>query len=278
MTSGKQARADRADRAAKIAAVTPKESRTKLIAGVLVAVLAVVGIGVAIWLGVRSTGSTQGQAPAGATGESGGIVVTPADRLRDGAPTVDVYEDFQCPACKQQHETLGPTLKELSDSGQIKLVYHMKNFLEKNPGMTGPASTSSTAAANAAACAADAGKFLPYHSALYDLQPATEGDGYQEAALTQAATTAGITGGALDTWKQCVADGKYNGYVERVDQASAKAGINSTPTFVSNGAKIDFQQLQISSLDEFKAALLTGGRSTTLPAPAPTGASPSASK
>lgn len=279
MTSGKQARIDRADRAAKIAAVTPKESRIKLIAGVLVAVLAIAGIGVAIWMGVRSSGSTEGKAPAGATGESGGIVVTAADKLKQGAPTVDVYEDFQCPACKQQEQTLGPTLKQLSDTGQIKLVYHMKNFLEKNPGMTGLGTTSSTAAANAAACAADAGKFEAYHTALFALQPAREGDGYPEATLNQAAATAGITGGALDTWKQCVKDGKYNGYVQRVDETSAKAGINGTPTFVSNGTTIDFKKLNITSLDQFKAALLTGGKSITLPTGAPTtaGTKPTAS-
>ena len=273
MTSGKQARTDRA---AKIAAVTPKESRAKLIAGVLVAVLAVVGIGVAIWMGVRGSGSTEGKAPAGATGESGGIVVTPADKLQDGAPTVDVYEDFQCPACKQQEQLLGPTLKQLAETGQIKLVYHMKNFLDKNPGMTGLGQTSSTAAANAAACAADAGKFMAYHDAVYAVQPATEGDGYPEAALNQAATTAGISGGALDEWKQCVKDGKYKGYVQRVDEASAEAGINGTPTFLSNGTKIDFEKLKIATLDQFKAALLTGGKSTTMPGARPANPSPAA--
>lgn len=276
MTSGKQARADRTDRAAKIAAATPRESRLKLIAGVLVAVLAIAGIGVAIGMGVRSTGSTEGTAPAGATGEAGGIVVTAADKLTPGAPTVEVYEDFQCPACKLREQQLGPTLKQLSDAGQIKLVYHMKNFLEKQ--MTGAGATSSTAAANAAACAADAGKFEAYHTALFGLQPAREGDGYPEASLNQAAATAGITAGALEKWKQCVKDAKYNGYVQRVDEASAKAGINATPTYVSNGTTIDFEKLQINSLDQFKAALLTGGKSTTMPGTAGTTASPSASR
>ena len=275
MTSGKQARADRA---AKIEAVTPKESRTKLIAGVLVAILAVAGIGWAIAMGVQSSGSTEGKAPAGATGESGGIVVTPASALKQGAPTVDVYEDFQCPACGQQHKLLGPTLKQLSDTGQIKLVYHMKNFLEAQ--LTGLGAPSSTAAANAAACAADAGRFLPYHAALFDLQPAREGEGYPEATLAKAAATAGITGAALTTWNQCVKDGTYKGYVQRVDEASAKAGINGTPTYLSNGTKIDFEKLKISTVDQFRAALLTGGTSTTLPGAAPgatPGTTPSAS-
>lgn len=265
MTSGKQARADRADRAAKIAAVTPKESRLRLIAGVLVAVLAVVGVSLAVWMGVSSSGSTEGKAPTGATGESGGIVVTAADKLQPGAPTVDVYEDFQCPACKSQNQALAPTLQQMSGAGQIKLVYHMKNFLEKNPGMTGLGSTSSTAAANAAACAADAGKFMAYHEALFALQPDKEGDGYPEATLKQAAEGAGITGAALETWTQCVKDGTYNGYVERVDEASAKGGINSTPTYVSNGTTISFEKMKIANLEQFKAALLTGGKSTTLP-------------
>ncbi len=268
MTSGKQARSDRADRAAKIAAVTPKQSRARLFLGVGLAILFLVGIGAGVWFGVRSSGSTEGRAPAGATGESGGIVVTAADKLREGAPTVDVYEDFQCPACKSRHEMLGPTLTELSDTGQIKLVYHLKNFLEKQ--MTGLGRTSSTAAANAAACAADAGKFLPYHSALYALQPATEGQGYSPETINQAAVTAGITGEALTQWQQCVKDGTYNGYVERVDAASAEDKVNSTPTYRSNGTTIDFQAMNIDTIDKFKAALLTGGTSTTMPSGAAT--------
>ena len=59
---------------------------------------------------------------------------------------------------------------------------------------------SSTRAANAVACASDAGKFLEYHSAVFAAQPVKEGDGYTDAQLTEFATTAGITGPALTTW------------------------------------------------------------------------------
>lgn len=237
MTSGKQSRAERA---AKIAAVTPKESRARLIAGILVAVLVVAGIGVAIWAGVRNSGDTDGQAPAGATGPDGGIVLSPSATLKADAPTLDVYQDFQCPHCHDSHAMFGPTMAALADAGDVKVVVHMKNFMEKQaPGVR---AKGSTRPANATACAADVGKFREYESAVFAEQQEAQ-NGFPDEALERFAGKAGITGEALDTWRQCVKDGRYNGYIERVDEASAKAGVNGTPAYLVNGTSLDLEKL-----------------------------------
>ena len=128
---------------------------------------------------------------------------------------------------------MGPQIRTLADAGQIKLVYHMMSFLDANLG-----NDSSTRAANAAACAADAGKFLQYHAAVFAGQPTQEGAGYTNAQLTQFAKTAGITGSALTTWQQCATSAQHAQYVTDVETASGKAGVNGTPTIKLNGTDI----------------------------------------
>ena len=73
---------------------------------------------------------------------------------------------------------LGSTFQEQAQAGKIKLVYHVKNFLDDNL-----RNDSSTRAANAAFCASDAGKFREFHNTIFPNQPANEGDGYTDAQL-----------------------------------------------------------------------------------------------
>jgi protein-disulfide isomerase len=165
-------------------------------------------------------------------GTGGGILANPAT-AKPNAPTMDLYEDFQCPLCGELEKALGPQVRALSDAGQIKLVVHMMSFLDANLG-----NDSSTRAANAAACAADAGKFLQYHAAVFAGQPAKEGGGYTDAQLTQFARTAGIAGAALTTWQTCTTTAQHAQYVTDVETAAGKAGVTGTPTVKLNGTDI----------------------------------------
>ena len=129
--------------------------------------------------------------PSAATGPGGGIVVNPG-KAKPGAPTLDLYEDFQCPICGQLEKLFGAQIRSLAAAGDVKLVTHTMSFLDDNLH-----NDSSLRAASAAACAADAGRFGPYHDAVYAGQPAKEGQGYTDAQLEGFAKTAGITGSGL---------------------------------------------------------------------------------
>jgi protein-disulfide isomerase len=171
--------------------------------------------------------------PAGVVGGTGGgILVDPA--VQANAPTLDVYTDLQCPVCSQFEKMFGPALTEMAKAGEVKYVVHMMSFLDTNLG-----NDSSKRAANAAACAADAGKFAEYHSAVFAGQPAKEGDGYTDAQLAGFAKTAGIAGPALTTWQQCTTSGQHNQYVADVADASGRAGVTGTPTLMLNGKVIE---------------------------------------
>jgi protein-disulfide isomerase len=238
MTSGSTSRKDKARAAA------PRQGANRAVIGAVVAVLVIVGVVVAILLGSGGTAAPGGAAatassalPAGATGPGGGIVVNPG-KAPAGAPTLDLYEDFQCPICGQLEKLFGAQIRTMAAAGDVKLVTHTMSFLDNNL-----KNDSSLRAAGAAACAADAGRFSQYHDAVFAGQPAKEGQGYTDAQLQTFATQAGITGSALTTWQQCVKSGQHTAYVQAVQTQSEKDGVFGTPTLKLNGTVLDLQKL-----------------------------------
>ena len=224
----------RPDASKKIAKVTPKSGPTPVIIGAVIAVVVVLAVVVAIVIGSKSGSSSSAQTPpAGVVGGTGGgILVNPAT-AKPKAPTLDVYADFQCPICGRFEKEFGASIVAMAKAGQVRYVAHMMSFLDLNLN-----NDSSKRATNAAACAADAGKYIEYFSAVFAGQPATEGAGYSDAQLTEFAKTAGITGPALTTWQKCTSSGQHNQYVADVETASGKAGVTGTPTVKLNGKDI----------------------------------------
>ena len=88
----------------------------------------------------------------------------------EGKPVLEIWEDFQCPACRDFEAAFGPTIKELADTNQAKVIFRSTSFLDSNfPG------DHSKRAAAAYGCAIDAGKGEEYHDLLYVNQPANGG-------------------------------------------------------------------------------------------------------
>jgi protein-disulfide isomerase len=231
-------------RQAKAQAVARDTGRrvNPIVVAAVVVILAIVAVvGGVVWsqggsdeaAGTRSTELTL---PAGVT-EAGASFRAYADvTLVAGAPTLDVYEDFQCPACARYEQAMGATISDLAEQGRIRLVYHVKNFLDDQLG-----NDSSTRAGTAAFCAVDAGRFQEMHDVLYANQPAREGDGFTDDRLRSLAEEAGITGAALTTWQTCSDTGRYDAYVDSVEDRSGRDGITGTPTVRLNGEDVTQQ-------------------------------------
>jgi protein-disulfide isomerase len=229
----------RPDASKKIAKVTPKSGPNPVVIGAIVAAVVVLAVVVAIVMASHNgqpgapTGTSGDPTPVGVVGGTGGGLLANTAPFKSTAPTMDLYEDFQCPTCGELEKAMGAQIRTMAQAGQIKLVVHMLSFLDTNLN-----NDSSTRSANAAACAADAGRFLPYHAAVYAGQPTQEGAGYTNAQLTQFAQTAGITGTALTTWQKCTSSHQHAQYVTDVQSAAEKAGVNGTPTVKLNGKDI----------------------------------------
>ena len=111
----------------------------------------------------------------------------------------------------------------ITKAGKIKAVFHPMTFI-------GP---ESILAANAAACASNAGKFLEYHTALYANQSKTENSGLWNS---QVLTLLGVGLGITDkNFASCVKKSTYTGWTSLIETDATKQGVNSTPTVFVNG-------------------------------------------
>lgn len=163
-----------------------------------------------------------GVAPAGT------IVLGPTDQ---GLPVLDIYEDFQCPACAQAEEHFGAEVDQLVASGRVEVRFHVMTFLDAML-----RNDSSARASAGGFCAHEQGRFLAWHDTLFANHPATEGTGWTDAQLAGHAGTSGLDTAA---WQACVDSGKYATAVQQANEGSLAGGVNSTPTYKLNGATLD---------------------------------------
>lgn len=160
-----------------------------------------------------------------------GWTAADADKL----PTLEIWEDFQCPACAAVEAAVGDEIKGLGEDGAVKLLFRPTIFIDRHY----PNSLNASArATNAWGCAIDAGKTGEYHSGVFSIQPAQEGDGWTDQQLLDLGATVGIEGDALTTFNQCVADGTYMGWAANSDEMFADSGAGGTPTGFLNGEEL----------------------------------------
>jgi protein-disulfide isomerase len=239
-----QSRAHAAREKARIARererAAQRRRRTLLVIAAAVAVLVVAAV-VAFAVN-RDDGPTV--PPAGTT--DGGLALPRGSA--DAPVTVTIFEDFRCPACAALEQRLGPKIQALTDEGVLRVDYHLASFLDGNLGGNG-----SRRAANAAACAADEGKFPEFHDVLYANIP-DEGEdlfGDRDNLLALAEEVDGLHTPAFE---ECVENDTHAGWVEDVQAGFDKRfdGQISTPSVLLNG-----EALQVPGSDEVSPALET---------------------
>jgi protein-disulfide isomerase len=182
----------------------------------------------------------------------------PDDSEIEGAKSAPVllqeYADFQCPSCKAFHDAFGATVDQLVKAKKIRFAYSYFPFIGDE----------SVAAASAAVCAGDQGKFFEYADILYTNQ-AAENSGFLTAdQLVTFGQDAGITGAAFDTFEKCVRAGRYEGFVRDQAEAASKRGVHQTPTlFVTgpNGQTAELTAQDLSSVARFEAAIDAAAKS-----------------
>jgi protein-disulfide isomerase len=141
----------------------------------------------------------------------------------DAPVTIEVYSDFQCPACGVLATTIKPRLiADYIDAGQVRFVYRDFAFL-------GPESIT---AAVGARCAARENRFWQFHDYLFANQRDENRGGFSDARLAAIAAAVGLD---LDAYRACQADQAERQAVIDERAAAAAVPINSTPTLVING-------------------------------------------
>ena len=205
---------------------------------IMVAFIVVVGV---VFSLISNRSSSTAAIPASVSAADGyGIVLNPSAK-----PTIDVYIDYQCPACKNFELINGGYLNEVIAQNKAKVVYHPMTFIGRE----------SILAANAAACSADENRFVDMNLALFQSQPAGKDTGqWQNESLIAIGNSVGI---ASESFKQCVNDGKYLNWTRNISEESGKANVNSTPTILVDGKPLDGATR--SDPVKFRAALEAAG-------------------
>lgn len=211
-----------------------KERRARILIFSIGAVAVLTVAALVAWA-FLSRGPVGDTVPPNANKDKSGIVVNPSSSA--SAPLLVVYQDYQCPWCKEFHNAFNDSLNEYIDAGTVRVEYRTMTFLDQNFN-----NDASLRAGVAAACADVEGYFKAYHDEIYANQPATEGQGYTDDLLrNKIPATIGLTGSKLSNFQQCYAQRATEGFVNGTQSAATKAGITGTPAYWLNGKDITSQ-------------------------------------
>jgi protein-disulfide isomerase len=170
-------------------------------------------------------------------------------RGSDKSPVVLIeFSDFQCSFCRKFWQTTLPLIeKKYIQTGKVKFIYRHFAILGKH----------STAAAQAAECAGEQGKFWEYHDKLFS-------SAGSPLAFTDGKLKGYAKGLELKSqpFSQCLDSGKYLKKVEGETAIAAFLGARGTPAFFLNGQLIvgaqPFEVFEAAIEKELKKASSSG--------------------
>lgn len=170
------------------------------------------------------------------------ITVTPvtlpsADGLTLGDPNasvvIDVFEDFQCPACQFYTESIETLIiQNLVSAGDVKYTFHNYPFLDGD-GVSN--NGESDQAANAAMCANEQGKFWEMHSILFANWNGENRGNFSNARLEAMAEAVPLD---MDMFNDCFGSRKYKDDIQADFRLGQNMGVSGTPSVFVNGAKV----------------------------------------
>jgi protein-disulfide isomerase len=186
------------------------------------------------------------------------ITVTPAslpaaDGLTLGDPNapaiVDVFEDFQCPACQYFSESIETlVIQNLVETGKTKYTFHNYPFIDGNgAGSSGE----SDQAANASMCANEQGKFWEMHTTLFANWNGENQGNLNDVRLKAMAESVGLD---MAAFNDCFAANKYKDDIQADFELGQKMGVSGTPSVFVNGVRVG-QPQKIATYEEIADAV-----------------------
>ena len=201
-------------RARERAAVRSARGRILPYLGIVGAAVGMVGAFFLISAG-GSSGGVASAYPAGYAAPVQGDANAPVE--------IVMFGDFQCPSCKRfETETLPQIRSAYVDQGKVRFVW--RNFEHYGE--------ESVAAARAAHCAGEQGKFWEYHDTLYRNQRGIGSGAFSRSNLLAFAQELGLQSGGFTS---CLDGIKYDGVLAGDYGLARDEGVNGTPGFFING-------------------------------------------
>ena len=147
----------------------------------------------------------------------------------DASVTIIEFSDYQCPYCSRAESVVKQVLERYPD--QVRFVYRHLPLESIHP--------QARAAAEAAVCAEDQGRFWEYHELLFANQQAISA-----AKLSELAEQVGLD---EEAFASCTADDSTRQRVQRDISDAGAAGASGTPAFFVNGIPLS----GVQPLEEF---------------------------
>lgn len=209
---------------AQVATIHTRNSLGIPIAIVIAAALIAAAI---IYSGMQKPGNTvqigNGEQAAQVAQQTGEVTpVTEKDHIRGNpnAPIVIVeYSDYDCPFCKNFHETMNKIMEEYGPDGQVAWVFRHFPLKQLHP--------NAPAVAAAAECVANLGgneAFWKFSDLIY--QDRSVNEPTNVAKLLEYAVSSGV---AKDAYTKCVEAGTYTKDIDADIAEAMKAGARGTP-------------------------------------------------
>lgn len=198
----------------------------------LVIVGSIVGISLLLLIVLAGPALLELMAPVGSISTVEPFPRPQANRNTMGDPSAPVkiieFSDFQCPACGIFFNETEPALVDTYvATGLVHFTYRSMGDM---------IGAESFAAAEAAYCAADQGKFWEYHDMLFGNQTGENIGDFTGKRLRAFAQTLGLNTGDFNT---CLDTGKYKTQVNQDIADAISREVQRTPTFFINGTKYE---------------------------------------
>jgi protein-disulfide isomerase len=141
---------------------------------------------------------------------------------------IEVYEDFQCPACQIYSNDVEPLVTENHvASGEVYYVFRQYPFLDDRA-----PSKESDQAANASMCAAEQDSFWDYHDILFANWNGENQGSFSDKRLLAFAETLGLD---MEAFTACFEENRYQEEIEADLAAGNAADVQGTPSVLVNG-------------------------------------------
>jgi protein-disulfide isomerase len=189
--------------------------------------LLVAGIGGVVATRTAGTPPPRAAAPADTDTTADAALLAARTKGSPNAPiTVLEIADFQCPACRVFWQETMPLLqREYVDAGKIRMLFVNLPLVSIHP--------NAAAAHEFAMCAAQQNRFWPVHDMLFDQQSVWV---RLDDPSPYFYSVAAATGVATDSLDACVSAGRMRAFIMREAESVVRAGVQSTPSFVIEGA------------------------------------------
>ena len=176
-----------------------------------------------------------------------------ADGVALGDPnapvTIDIFEDFQCSACKHFTESIEPLIIEyFVDTGQARLVFHNYPFLDGDGAFNGG---NSDQAANAVMCASEQNRFWDMQAVIFANLAGESSGNFSDQAMKAMAEAIDLDTTAFN---ECFDSNKFQEQIQADFDLGSDWGVSGTPSVFVNGEKVG-QPGKIPTFQEIAVAV-----------------------